>query len=176
VRQTAPLAPALHLGARAVLAISLRNPARLRSDLRADEYPAAAIVLGQVFDSVFLDALDADVEHLERVNTLLRLIPRGVPPPGGLRTVSLLVVRPSRDLGVLALQHAAGLPRRVRWIVGRLGGRRTGSHDFLSYLLFEPSYTSALVELGQEDVNANWPAFEGFFEKLERADDERGLP
>jgi len=46
----------------------------------------------------------------------------------------------------------------------------------LSYLLFEPSYTSALVELGQEDVNANWPAFEGFFERLERSDDARRLP
>ena len=176
VRQTAPLAPALHLGARAVLAISLRNPSRARSDRPAVEYPASALVLGQIFDTVFLDALDADVEHMERVNTLLRLLPPGVPAPGGLRTVSLLLIRPSRDLGVLALQHAARLPRRVRWLVGRLGGRRIGSHNFLSYLLFEPSYTSALVELGQHDVNANWPAFERFFEGVERMDEEHPRP
>jgi NTE family protein len=56
----------------------------------------------------------------------------------------------------------------VRRIVDSLGGQREGAAEFLSYLLFEPDYTSQLAELGYEDVGAQWPEIERFFEKLER--------
>jgi NTE family protein len=85
--------------------------------------------------------------------------------------VDLLLLRPRRDLATLSRGLATSLPREVRRIVDSLGGRREGAAEFLSYLLFEPSYTSQLVELGYEDLGAQWPEIERFFTKLERPRD-----
>lgn len=66
------------------------------------------------------------------------------------------------------------MPKKVRRIVDGMGGRHEGAAEFLSYLLFEPGYTSLLVELGYEDLGAQWPEIERFFEKLERPRDGTG--
>ena len=42
----------------------------------------------------------------------------------------------------------------------------------LGFLLFHPEHTSLLVEAGYEDVGAQWPIIEKFFEKLERSPDK----
>ncbi len=47
-------------------------------------------------------------------------------------------------------------------LVRSIGGEREGSADFLSYLLFDPAYTVPLMELGYEDVMAEWDAIERF--------------
>ena len=49
-----------------------------------------------------------------------------------------------------------------------MGGQRHGASDFLGFLLMHPAYTSRLAEVGYEDVAAQWPVIERFFEKLER--------
>ncbi|MBI4408423.1 MAG: patatin-like phospholipase family protein, partial [Gemmatimonadetes bacterium] len=142
VRQTAPLAPAIHLGAQRVLAIGIA--ARRGSALPArasTEYPTAAEVMGLLLHSIFLDALEADAERIERVNRLLAALPAGAPAPDGLRPVELLLVRPSRDLAALAAGHSSRLPTTMRWVYGGIGGQREGALDFLSYLLFDPAYT-----------------------------------
>lgn len=169
VRQTAPLAPAIHLGARAVLAIGMRtNRASSQSPPPLSEYPSAAEAVGLLFDSIFLDVLEADAERLERVNRLLTVIPADVPAPDGLKPVDLLMLRPSRDLGTLAAGKSAVLPKILRFVVGGMGGLRAGASEFLSYLLFDPAYTSQLMELGYEDAGAYWPAIEEFFAKMQR--------
>jgi NTE family protein len=167
VRQTAPLAPAIHLGARAVVVIGLRAAAA-RDASPPGEYPTAAEVLAVLFHSVFLDALEADVERLERINGLLAALPQDAQAPGNLKPVDLLVLRPSRDLGALAAGHWDLLPRTIRWLARAMGGHQQGASDLLGYLLFHPAYTSQLVELGYEDVMRNWDAIEPFFARLER--------
>lgn len=168
VRQAAPLAPALHLGARAIVAIGLTTP-RGRNAARATaDYPSAAEALGLLFDAVFLDALDADAEGLDRVNALLSALPPGTPVPQGLRPVELLLLQPTRDLAGLAAGQGKLLPRRVRGIVRALGGHRDTASEFLGFLLFHPVHTARLAEAGYNDVRAQWPAIERFFEKLER--------
>ncbi len=161
VRLTAPLAPAIHLGARAVLAIGLRAAAADAAPPAAT-YPSAAEAMGMVLHSIFLDALDADAERLERVNALLAALPAGAPVPEDLRPVRLLVLRPSADLGRLAAGQFSSLPRAVRLVVERLGARRAGATGFLSYLLFEPAYTARLTALGYEDTMRAWPRVEAF--------------
>ena len=165
VRQTAPLAPAIHLGARAIVAVTQRSdPERSHSPIPAPaprEYPALAELIGLLLHAIFLDALEADAERLERVNRLVTALPEAQ-RPDGLRPVRLLMLRPSRDLGVLAAGCGVQLPPLVRWLVRGMGGQRATAVDFLSYLMFDPAYTNALIELGYGDVRAQWPLIERF--------------
>ena len=165
LRQTAPLAPAIHLGARAILAVTQRSdPERPPSPPPAPaprEYPALAEVIGLLLHAIFLDALEADAERLERVNRLVTALPEAQ-RPDGLRPVRLLMLRPSRNLGGLAAGCGVKLPPLVRWLVRGMGGQRATAVDFLSYLLFDPAYTNALIELGYDDVRAQWPLIERF--------------
>jgi len=168
VRQTAPLAPALHLGARAIVAIGLTTPRRATSTPRAGDYPSAAEALGLLFEAIFLDALEADAERLDRVNQLLSALPPHIPAPDGLRPVELLLLHPTRDLADLAAGQGRLLPPGVRRIVRAMGGQRDAASEFLGFLLFHPVHTARLVEAGYDDVRAQWPAIERFFERLER--------
>ncbi len=164
VRQIAPLAPAIHLGATRILAVTMRSGRAFASVpvLAVGEYPSTAEVIGLLFNAVFLDSLDADAERLERINRVLEACRPGGNSPAALRPIKLLMLRPSRDLGVLSRGHGQNLPRTVRWVVNSIGGRRVGSSDFMSYLLFEPTYTNMLVELGYEDAIADWERIEEF--------------
>jgi len=173
VRQTAPLAPALHLGARAIVAIGLTTPRRATSTARAGDYPSAAEALGLLFEAIFLDALEADAERLDRVNQLLSALPPHIPAPDGLRPVELLLLHPTRDLTDLAAGQGRLLPPGVRRIVRAMGGQRDAASEFLGFLLFHPVHTARLVEAGYDDVRAQWPVIERFFEKLERTGDRQ---
>ncbi|HYT03915.1 MAG TPA: patatin-like phospholipase family protein [Gemmatimonadales bacterium] len=166
VRQTAPLAPAIHLGARAILVVTQRSEPELAASLAPAapalrEYPTLAEVIGLLLHAIFLDALEADAERIERINHTLARVPAGAAPEG-LRPVSLLMLRPSRDLGALAAGSGAKLPPAIRWLVRGMGGHRATAVDFLSYLLFDPAYTTALIELGYADGRAAWPRIEQF--------------
>jgi NTE family protein len=169
IRQTAPLAPALRLGARAIVAIGLTTPRHDASAVRPRDYPSAAQALGLLFDAIFLDALEADAERLERVNLLLAALSPQTPAPDRLRPIELLLLQPTRDLADLSAGQNRLLPPGVRRIVRALGGQRDAASDFLGFLLFHPIHTSRLVEAGYDDVRAQWPTIERFFEKLERA-------
>jgi NTE family protein len=154
VRLLTPLAPALHLGADRILAISTRYRRTFEeaSQPVVTGYPPPAQVLGVLFNAVFLDALDQDELRLRRTNQLLERWPGD--PPDGLRPVQLLVLRPSEDLGRLAGAYEAGLPKGFRFLTRGLGTRETASPDFLSLLMFEPRYLARLIEIGQADAEA----------------------
>ncbi len=158
VRQTAPLSPAIHLGARRLLAISIRYPTRDRTDsgLQAVSYPPPAQVLGMLMNAIFLDAMDADAERLERINRSLAVLPRDHSHPDGLRKLELVVLRPSENLGQLAAGLDRHLPAALRYMVRGLGSSKIKSQDLLSYLLFERPYIERLLELGRADVLAQW--------------------
>ncbi len=166
VRQAAPLAPAVHLGADRIIAISMRASWQVKEKPRSEEtwYPSAAQVMGMLFHSIFLDSLDQDAERLERINSILRAVPPGAAVAGNLRPVKLLVLRPSLDLGVLARPHTRRLPTIIRSLVESIGGQSEGASDFISYLLFDPAYTVPLMELGYDDTNDQWDRIERFLD------------
>lgn len=164
IRQNAPLAPAIHLGAQRIVAISLRYP---RSRAEASEsqvqgYPPPGQILGMLLNAIFLDALEADVERLERINRTLDLFPPETQHPEGLRKLQLLVLRPSRDLGKLSAGLSDRLPRFLQLLVRGLGVQLSRTPDFLSYLLFERPYLDRLKSLGYEDTRKAWPRIEQF--------------
>ena len=154
IRLAAPLSPVLHLGARRVLAISTRYE---KGPDEADEtaihgYPPPAQVAGVLLNSIFLDLLDNDALRLERLNQLLAMLPPE--HRAGLEPVKLLVLRPSQDLGKLASQFEAQLPRSFRFLTRGLGTRETKSPDILSFVLFQPDYLRTLMEIGEADADA----------------------
>jgi NTE family protein len=170
VRLTAPLSPALHLGADRILAISTRYD---RSQAEADSlqvvgYPPPAQVLGALLNSVFLDLIDQDELRLNRLNQLLLALPpdRRI----GLKPIDLLVIRPSVDLGKLAKQLEPQLPKAFRFMTRGLGTRRQKSPDMLSLLMFQPDYLEHLMEIGERDAESRSADIAGFIERVE----ERG--
>lgn len=168
IRQSAPLAPAVHLGATRVLAVSVRySPSE--SERRRPQvygYPPPAQILGMIMHGVFIDALENDAERAERINRTLALVPPGTRSPDGLRPVQVEVLRPSRDLGRLGSDLVHTLPRSLRILARGLGASDTESPDFLSYLLFERPYVDRLLELGRQDVAESWDRIEPLLETV----------
>ncbi len=157
VRMLTPLAPAIHLGADRILAISTRYP---RSREEADQpavsgYPPPAQIAGALLNAIFLDSVDHDARRLERINRLLARVPPA--EWSGLRPVKLLVLRPSCDLGRLAADYEPRLPGAFRFLTRGLGTRETASPDFLSLLLFQGDYLSRLIEVGEADAERRLP-------------------
>jgi len=166
IRQSAPLAPAVHLGADRILAVSARY-GRSVNEARhpiIEGYPPPAQVVGILFNSIFLDTLDADAIRLERMNSLLRRCAESGNADLQFRPIDFLLLRPSEDLGQVAAEHASQLPRMVRYLVGGLGSGEGRTSDFVSYLLFEESYLGALMELGEADAAAQWDRIERFLD------------
>ena len=152
IRLAAPLSPALHLGADRILAISTRYE-RTREEssvATVSGYPPPAQVLGVLLNAVFLDLIDQDSMRLETMNRALEKLP--VDKRDGMRPISFLSVRPTKDLGALAKGYEGSLPRAFRFMVRGLGTGEQKSPDVLSMLLFEPEYLNKLIALGEEDA------------------------
>jgi NTE family protein len=154
IRLTTPLAPAVHLGARRIIAVSTRY-ARTREEAdrpAISNYPPPAQVAGVLYNAIFLDQLDADALEMLRLNRLLARLPEA--DRDGLRPIDLLMLRPSVDLGELANEYEADLPRPLRFLTRGLGTRETRSNDFLSLVMFQTDYVRHLIDLGESDAAA----------------------
>ena len=162
VRLNAPLSPAIHLGAKRIVAVSTRyQRTRLEPDRpTVRPYPPPVQVAGVLLNAIFLDLLDADARQLERINGLVDSWPAHA--HNGLRHVDLLVLRPSKDLGRLAAEYEVYLPRSFRFLVRGLGSRETRANDMLSLLMFQPEYLARLIELGQSDARAHAAEIDAF--------------
>lgn len=164
IRLTAPLSPALHLGASRIITIATRYD---RSGQEAGRpqvtgYPPPAQVLGVLYNAVFLDLIDQDVARLQRTNRLVERLPPA--QRHGLRVVDMLVLRPSRDLGRLAGAFEPRLPRVFRFLTRGLGTQATQSPDVLSLVMFQEDYLRRLIALGEEDAHAQWDRIAAFVE------------
>jgi NTE family protein len=162
IRLTAPLSPAVHLGAGRIVTISTRygRSKEEASQAVTDGYPPIAQMLGVLFNAVFLDLVDADAVALERINDLVERMPPE--KRGELHRVELLQLRPSRDLGKLASDYEAELPGAFRFLTRGLGTRQTRSNDMLSMVMFQPNYLTRLIELGESDAEERAREIEAF--------------
>ncbi|HEY2951572.1 MAG TPA: patatin-like phospholipase family protein, partial [Verrucomicrobiae bacterium] len=152
IRLTAPLSPAVHLGAQRIFIVSTRYQ---RSQTEADQpavqgYPPPATVAGVLLNAVFLEMLDYDAAVAERINRLIARLPEV--ERMGLRPVEVRVMRPSQDLEALAADYEATLPLFFRHMVRGLGTRETRRPDLLATILFAPEYVRHVMQIGEQDA------------------------
>jgi NTE family protein len=176
MRQTAPISPAIHLGASKILVVGAGR--MLEPPKKSDEeptYPSLAHIAGHALSSIFLDSLAVDVERMQRINQTLELIPEEKRKSTHLRPVELLLIAPSQRLDAIAAKHADALPQTVKSLLRTLGASANSgagpnpsySHGqgnaLVSYLLFESAYTQELIALGEADAQAQKKEIYKFF-------------
>jgi NTE family protein len=158
IRLSAPMSPAIHLGADRVLAIGVRywrspeetveiNRTKLMESIQF------ADITGVIMNSIFLDAIDADLERMERINRTLTKLP-DKNNHAELRPIPVLAIRPSVDLAILAKDQLDQFSGLLKHMLGGLGAANGHGNDLVSYLAFEKSYTSRLLKLGLSDALA----------------------
>ncbi len=161
LRNTAPLSPAIHLGASRLLVIGVRRPDHLAPTVQAHVEPSLARVLGVVLNALLMDAIEFDMERLARINKTVEMIPVEMRQQMQLRKIEYLWIRPSQDIGQIASRLFDRLPRVLRYLVSGLGSQKEAS-EITSYLLFDPEFCSELAKLGRADAAASREQIEHF--------------
>jgi NTE family protein len=163
IRNTAPLSPAINLGADRIVAIGVRAPERSGGPTygAGKPPPTVAQIAGVLLDAVMLDAIEVDIEHSGRVNASVVVCPEGR-RGGPFRWIDVLWLRPSRSIGRMAAEMAGRIPRIVRYLMRGLGSDESTT-ELASYLLFDEAFCRRLIDLGRADVADRRADIETFF-------------
>ncbi|GLS82707.1 patatin-like phospholipase family protein [Paraferrimonas haliotis] len=163
IHQLSPISSAIHLGASKILIVNLDSPHKPQAK-QFNGAPATADVLGHLLDTIFSDTLNSDLERLHRINHTLNQLPNGQSTQG-LKNIDTMVIKPSRDLSEMALEHYKSMPLAVRFVMRLAGISKHSNSSFISYVLFERSYTRQLIELGERDAMALKGRLKAFFQR-----------
>ncbi len=152
VRNHAPLSPALHLGASALLVVGVRKKAELHPDPLDHKLsaPSLARVANTVLNSVLLDSVEVDLDRLEKINEFLRRVPSEHQSNLNFKPINSVFISPTKDIGTLAFQMSSRLPRIIRYLLKGLGPLED-AREIISYLMFEKEFLNMLIEMGYED-------------------------
>lgn len=165
-RQMAHISPALRLGADRVLVIGVS--ANSMCPVERPEPPGSptfAQVIAQIFNGMFLDTLDYDIDRLRLINRLLELIPEAEQQRAGLdlKPVNVLEISPSQQINDIAAKYIDGMPLVLRNLVGATDRHHGTAASLASYLLFDPRFCQELISLGYHDAQQHANQINRFF-------------
>lgn len=193
LRLNTPLAPAIHMGADRMLVIGMHHvsehsmPVADASTLRA-EAPTMGDTIGKVLNSIFVDKLEYDLKHMERINAIVSAgetlygsqflekmnheLLAHYSKKGEIQHVvkqrHVLGIFPSRDVRMIfreAMRRASSsaLTTFEKSLFRVLDVDSERGQEFLSYFLFLPEFIHDMVQLGMEDAHAKRDEVAEFF-------------
>jgi len=182
LRHNTPMAPARLLGCERILVINVKRSFTNRSRKRpvAAKEPTMAFLMGKALNALLLDPAEKELQRAARES---KIIDYGIRKYGedfltGLneelddeapyRSVRTMILRPEADLGRIAADVWAKsdieLTRTTRLLLSHIADREDIKEaDFLSYLLFDSAYTTALERKGYNDTKARREELIAFF-------------
>lgn len=159
-----PLRGALRFNIDKILIIGTRQlPAATPLELMNNDDVGFAQILGNMLNGLFLDNLDRDIETVNRMNEIARLLSIWNKRKSPWRPIETLYLRPSMSMAAMAQDHYLSMPSLLRMLLNFLGAK-SHSGDLLSFLLFEKEFTSQLFETGYKDTMAQAKAVMNFFD------------
>lgn len=184
-----PLMPAIRMGARRILVVSLspeprKRFGRTRMGCRKNPYPGAVFLLGRIVDSLMDQTLDHELARLEMFNRFLETGARMQGEPfvnamndvsqafrgAGYHPIQALHIRPSRDLTDVALEVLRDAPEELRTpgpageiLYRLLLSRPFVESDLTGLILFTPTYARRLLDLGYRDAERHHQDLVRFF-------------
>jgi NTE family protein len=168
VRQLKPISPALHMGATKLLIIGVSdNPSHSQKSTEMQHSPSTAQIVGHMFNSAFIDAVESDLETLQSINRLASALPQSLREKNNisdLNPVDVLSISPSESIDQIAQKYLHELPRSLRLFLRLTGATaRGGGSSAASYLLFEPGFCRELIDMGMRDALAKENEIRQFF-------------
>ncbi|UJF18883.1 patatin-like phospholipase family protein [Vibrio sp. SS-MA-C1-2] len=150
IHQLAPLQPAIRMGAEKILIID-QTTSKLNKQ-RPQDPPGLAKISGHLMDAVFSDTLSADHDNLLKTNKLLAEMPKQVRKHASRKEIETFILSPSVSFDRYAVGYYPSLPPAVRGLLTLLGISPKDDAALTSYLLFEPDYIKALINIGFTDA------------------------
>lgn len=152
IRNQSPCGPAIYMGAEKLIVIGVRMNLHQNHIPQANtgKAPTIARVVNVLLNAVMLDGIEIDLERLDHINRLVDQLSASHPGKLSLKKVDYAWISPTVDIGDIAHSKSSKLPRIIRYLLKGLGSM-DDAREIVSYLLFDPSFCTQLIEIGFED-------------------------
>lgn len=173
VRNNTPCSPSIRMGAQKLFVIGVRTKVSSEKEAQSKappsvknnqhKEPSMIRILNTLLNAVLLDAVEQDVQRIQRINELVMKADIKSREVNDLKTIPALCISPSENIGEIARQYAHHLPRLLRMTISTFGNLDEAS-DLISYLLFNPQFCRKMIDMGYQDALAHKEEIENFFQ------------